>query len=53
LNSKEDKIERVVDSISKVLKNILGVNPDYTGSININFCSGGVTSIQKKENMKV
>lgn len=51
--SKIDKNDKVINAILKALKEILKVSPDFTGSITINFCLGGVSSISKKENLKV
>ena len=51
--SKINKLDRVLSIISKAISEILNHNNDFTGSITLNFCLGGITSIQKKENVKV
>lgn len=50
---KIEKIDKVINIISRALKNILKESPDFTGSITINFCLGGISDISKKENLKV
>jgi len=47
------KSDEVINIILRALRNILKENPDFTGSITINFCLGGVSDISKKENLKV
>jgi len=51
--NKLDKINKVLNIIMTAISEILNHNNDFTGSITINFCLGGITSIQKKENVKV
>jgi hypothetical protein len=48
-----NKIDITLKKIIKQLRNILEENPEFTGSIDINFCRGGVSSIGKKENLKI
>ena len=49
----ESKSDEVIKKIIIKLKEILKEDSNFTGSITINFCLGGVTGIQKKENLKV
>jgi len=51
--NKLDKINKVLNIIMTAISEILNNNNDFTGSITINFCLGGVTGITKKENVKV
>jgi len=51
--NKLDKINKVLNIIMTAISEILNHNNDFTGSITINFCLGGVTGITKKENVKV
>ena len=46
---KIEKIDKVINIISKALKEILNHNPDFTGSITINFCLGGISNIYLKK----
>jgi len=48
-----DKIYKTIEKIVIKLKEILEENSDYCGSVKINFYMGGITSIEKKENLKV
>jgi len=47
------KSDEVIKKIIRELRKILEENSDFTGSITINFCLGGVSGISKKENLKV
>jgi len=47
------KINDTIQKITKILETILKTNPDYCGSITINFYLGGVTSAVKKEGLKI
>lgn len=48
-----DKINTTLKKIIKELRKILKENPNFTGSVTTNFCSGGVSNIEKKENLKI
>ena len=48
-----NKIDTVLSKIIKQYRNILEENPNFTGSVTTDFCSGGVTSISKKEKIKI
>jgi len=45
----KSKSDEVIKKIIIKLKEILEENPDFTGSVNINFCLGGISNIYKKE----
>ena len=47
------KIDKTLEKINKQLKDILTNNPDFTGSVKINFFKGGVTNIEKRECIKI
>jgi len=49
----ELKSDEVIKKINIKLKEVLEKSPDFTGSVTINFCLGGVSDISKKENIKV
>ena len=49
----ESKSDKVIKKIIMKLKEILKEDSDFTGSITINFCLGGISNISKKENLKV
>ena len=49
----KSKSDEVIKKIVIKLKEILNESPDFTGSVNINFCLGGISNISKKENLKV
>jgi len=48
-----NKIEIIVDKITKHFRNILEEDPKFTGNINVSLCLGGLTGIEKKEKMKI
>ena len=49
----EDKTYEIIKKILIKLKEILEDNPDYCGSITINFYKGGISEIEKKESIKI
>lgn len=48
-----NKIDITLKKIILELRKILKENPNYTGDIRISFCLGGLTGIEKKENLKI
>jgi len=49
----ENKRYEIIKKILIKLKEILEDNPDYCGSITINFYKGGISDIQKTQSIKV
>jgi len=48
-----NKIEIIVDKLTKHFRDILEEDPNFTGNINVSLCLGGLTGIEKKEKMKI
>jgi len=47
------KIDLTLHKIIKELRKVLEENPNFTGSVTTNFCLGGISNIEKKENLKI
>jgi hypothetical protein len=52
-DSSSDKIYETIKKIIIKLREILEENPDYCGSITINFYKGGISDVEKKESIKI
>jgi len=48
-----NKIYATLSLINMQLRDILKKDPKFTGNINISFCLGGLTGIEKKEKIKI
>jgi len=48
-----NKIDNTLRKIIKQFRQILEKDPNFTGSINTSLCLGGLTGIEKKENLKI
>jgi len=48
-----NKINVTLQKIIKELRKVLEENPNFTGSVTTNFCRGGVSNIEKRENLKI
>ena len=42
-------LKKINDHLKKILKE----DPNFTGNINVSLCHGGLTGIEKKENLKI
>jgi len=49
----KSKSNEVVKKAIKELRKVLEGNPNYCGSVIINFYKGGVTNIEKREIVKI
>lgn len=47
------KVDTTLKKIIKEFRKILEGNPNFTGRLTTDFCLGGVTSIDKKEKIKI
>ena len=47
------KIDEILKKINKQFRDILDKDPNFTGNINVSLCLGGLTGIEKKENLKI
>ena len=48
-----DKINKTLEKINKQFRDILEENPNFTGNLNVSLCLGGLTGINKKEDLKI
>jgi len=48
-----NKINVTLNKIIKELRKVLKENPNFTGSVTMNFCLGGISNIEKRENLKI
>lgn len=48
----ENKNNRNIETIKKLLKEILEESPNFTGNIQLNFHEGNLASINKSEKIK-
>lgn len=51
-DSNISKLEDVIYLINKLIKEILKISPDFTGSIRLNFYQGKLASMNKSEKIK-
>ena len=51
-DNKITKLENAIYLINKLIKEVLKVNPDFTGNIRLNFYKGTLASIDKSEKIK-
>ena len=48
-----NKVNITLKKIIKQFRDILEKNPNFTGNITTSLCQGGLTGIEKKENLKI
>lgn len=48
-----NKIDTILSKIIEQFRKILEEDPNFTGSITINLCLGGITNIDKREKIKI
>ncbi|GAG70323.1 unnamed protein product [marine sediment metagenome] len=48
-----DKINITLKKIIKQFRKILEEDPNFTGNITVSLCSGGLTGVERKENLKI
>ena len=48
-----NKINITLHKIVKQFRDILEKDSNFTGSVTTNFCMGGITNMEKRENVKV
>jgi len=48
-----DKINTTLKKIIIQFRKTLEKDPNFTGNLNVSFCLGGLTGIEKKEKIKI
>lgn len=48
-----NKINITLHKIVKQFRDILEKDPNFTGNVTVSLCSGGLTGVEKKENLKL
>ena len=48
-----NKVDTILSKIIEQFRKILEKDPNFTGNVNVSLCLGGLTGIEKKENLKI